>query len=449
MLRGRRALCAALALACGVVPPIVPARAAAPQLLDYHAYSSWRRIQDVRISRDGTRLAYAQVAAEADGELLVRGLSAPFDKLRVTGEEFRAPRGRGPEFSADGRFVVYRIAAPLAEVKAADKAGKPADERPKDGLGIAAVADLANARATTVERVRSYLLARDGATLAYLLEPSPSPAPSSTPAAAPATPGPSAAPRRPELVPPTAPSPSPHADAPATTAPKGPGKDAPTTLGVRRLGEAETARIPNVSAFAVSADGSRIAYVVQTKTDESIRVRDIAAGAERVIAHGNAHLVAPVLSADGTSLAYLSDPDAYGDAANKEKGARAPFRLWVADTASGTTTEALGPATPGVSAHTFASDARAPEFADDGNGSRCGRRTSPCRDPHPRRRASTSISGTGTTGSCRRSCAVKRSRRASAFTWRSTTWRRNASRSSERRRSARSHSPATRATRSA
>jgi dipeptidyl aminopeptidase/acylaminoacyl peptidase len=354
MLRVRSAVCVAAAFACGVVPSVAVVDAAAPQLLDYHAYSSWRRIQDVRVSRDGGRLAFAEVPAEADGDLVVRDPQST--------AVFRAGRGRGPEFSADGRFVVYRIAAPVAEVKAAEKAGKSADERPKDGLGIAAVGDLANARATNVERVRSFVLARDGATLAYLLEPLPSPAPSGSPSpAASATPRPA-----PTSAPATVPSPSPHPAASSSPAPKGPGKDAPASLAIRRVGDAEAARIANVSAYAVSADGSRVAYVVQTKVDESIHVRDVPTGGDRTIAHGTAHLVAPVLSADGASLAYLSDPDAYGDAANKEKGVRAPLRLMIADATTGTATEALGTATTGIPARTFASDARTPEFSDDG-----------------------------------------------------------------------------------
>ncbi len=77
--------------------------------------------------------------------------------------------------------------------------------------------------------------------------------------------------------------------------------------------EREPARIANVSAYAVSADGARVAYVVQTKSDESIHLRDVAVGNDRVLAHGTAHLVSPVLSADGASLAYLRDPDAYDE----------------------------------------------------------------------------------------------------------------------------------------
>ncbi len=370
--RAHLALLTVVAFACGNGALLAPAAAAPKKLLDYHAYSAWRQIRDVRLSRDGRRLAYAQVPAEADGELLVRELGGT--------AVFRAPRGRAPQFSPDGRFVVYRISAPVADVKAAEKATKPPDQRPKEGLGIADLADVANAKTTTVDRVRSFALARDGTTLAYLLEPSPSASP-----AAPASP---AASRLPSSSPaPTVsvqPSPSPHpivaasASAPprpapsaspaaaASSAPKGPGKDAPTSLGIRRLGDADATRVANVSAYAVSADGSHVAYVVQTKADESVHVRDVASGTDQVVAHGGAHLVSPALSPDGATLAYLSDPDAYDESVKKEAGARSPFRLMVADTRGGAAVEALGPATPGLAPHTYATDARTPEFSADG-----------------------------------------------------------------------------------
>lgn len=371
MLRARVVLGVVAAFACGVAPSVAPANASGKKLLDYHAYSAWRVIRDVRLSRDGNRLAFAEVAAEADGDLVVRDPAGT--------ATFRAPRGRAPQFSADGRFVVYRVSAPVADVKAAEKAAKPAEQRPKDGLGIADVADLANVRPVVVERVRSFALARDGATLAYLLEPSPAPsaAPSKVPAPAPsAAPSPAPADATVRAPVPAAPSQSPHPAASAAPAappapaasgaPKAPGKDAPTSLAIRRLADGQTVQIANVAAFAVSADGARVAYVVLTKTDESIRVRDVASGKDTTVAHGSAHLAAPVLSADGASLAYLSDPDAYDDAVKKESGARSPFRLMVADTATGAVTEALGATTPGLAPHTFATDARPPEFSPDG-----------------------------------------------------------------------------------
>ncbi|HWT05172.1 MAG TPA: hypothetical protein VN224_05400, partial [Xanthomonadales bacterium] len=365
------ALLTAAAFVCGNVVFTAPAGAAPKKLLDYHAYSAWRQIRDVRLTRDGRRLAYAQVAAEADGELLVRDLGAA--------AVFRAPRGRAPQFSPDGRYVVYRISAAVADVKAAEKAAKPPDQRPKDGLGITDLADVANASTINVDRVRSFVLARDGTTLAYLLEPSPSPAPSASPgpsAANAASPQPSSSPAPAASMRPS-PSPHPAASAPpplaaaspapaASSAPKGPGKDATATLAIRRLGDADAAQVASVSAYAVSADGSRVAYVVQTKTDESVHVREVATGKDTIIAHGVAHLVSPALSPDGASLAWLSDPDAYDEAVKKEPGMRSAFRLMVADTRGGAVTEALGPATPGLAPRTFATDARAPEFSADG-----------------------------------------------------------------------------------
>ena len=362
----RRLVAATVALAFAFGPSTAPANAPAKKLLDYHAYSAWRQIRDVRLTRDGRLLAYAQVPAEADGDLVVRDLRSA--------ATFRAARGHAAVFTADGRFVVYRVAAPVAEVKAAERAALPADQQPKDGLGFAMIADVGAAHATTVDRVRSFALARDGTTLAYLLEPSPSPSPhgSVAPSAPPATASPSAARTPAPGAAPPALSPSPHPAASASVSPspspppKAPGKDAPTSLAIQRLGDPEPVRIANVSSYTVSADGSHVAYVVQTKSDESIHLRDVVAGNDRVLAQGTAHLASPVLSNDGASLAYLRDPDAYDEAIKKEPGARSPFRLMVADSRSGVVIEALSGTPTQVGPRTFASDARAPEFSADG-----------------------------------------------------------------------------------
>ncbi|MEO7040348.1 MAG: prolyl oligopeptidase family serine peptidase [Candidatus Elarobacter sp.] len=339
-----RAICTAVVFVAGVAPSLGAATAPTPpkKLLDYHAYSAWRQIRDTRLSRDGRWLAYAQVPAEADGELVVRDLDA--------GKTYREARGRTPAFSADGRFVVYRITARVAEVKAADKTETPAEKRPQDGLGVL---ELGSGSATTVERVKSFALARDGMTLVYLIEPSP--APSGSPAASPSsTPLPSPAA---SSSPGTSPSPAPNA----------PDKAATTSLAIRRLGGDEPVPVANVASYAVSADGSRVAYIVQTTSEESLHVRDVAAATDRIVERGAAHLAAPALSSDGATLAYLRDPTAYAkDAPKKEAGARAPFHLIVADTRTGITVEAFGPAAAGISARTFATDAVAPEFSGDG-----------------------------------------------------------------------------------
>ena len=286
---------------------------------------------------------------------------------------FRAPRGRAPQFSPDGRFVVYRISAPVADVKAAEKAAKPPDQRPKDGLGITDLADVANAR-TDDGRARAVVRARarrhDARVSARTVTVTvaigvarrvPCTGASTSPVAAPRP----VAGGRP---------PSPHRPAAPTASARARRKGRARTRRPRSrsAGSATPTRrsVANVSAYAVSADGSHVAYVVQTKTDESIHVRDVASGKDQIVAHGVAHLASPALSPDGASLAYLSDPDAYDEAVKKEAGARSAFRLMVADTHGGAPVEALGAATPGLAPRTFASDARTPEFSADGSAAR-------------------------------------------------------------------------------
>jgi hypothetical protein len=175
-MRGLAFLCAlgVLTSTGGLHRVAVAAPSAPKKLLDYHAYASWRTVREVKLSRDGTWLAYAAVPNQADGELIARQLTST--------TEYREPRGRAPVFSADARFVVYRIAAPIAEVKAAAKNPDLADDKkPKDGLGIL---DLRTGSATTVERVRSFLVARDGATLVYRREPLAAASPSASPSVA-------------------------------------------------------------------------------------------------------------------------------------------------------------------------------------------------------------------------------------------------------------------------
>ena len=59
----------------------------------YDAYDSWKSIQGVKISRDGTWLVYALAAQDGDGELVVRNLK--------TGTEKRQARGRDAVITAD------------------------------------------------------------------------------------------------------------------------------------------------------------------------------------------------------------------------------------------------------------------------------------------------------------------------------------------------------------
>ncbi|HMA54193.1 MAG TPA: hypothetical protein VKT17_07000, partial [Acidobacteriota bacterium] len=121
------------------------AAAAAKKPVAYDAYNGWRSIQGTQLSRDGHWLVYALVPQDGDGELVALDLQ--------TNKEYRAPRGRQPLITVDGKFVVFSIAPLKAEVDKAKKDKKKPEEQPKSALGLM---DLATGQVTTVERVKSF-----------------------------------------------------------------------------------------------------------------------------------------------------------------------------------------------------------------------------------------------------------------------------------------------------
>ncbi len=136
---------------------------AAPRPLTYDVYANWRSIQGTQLSRDGQWVAYALVAQEADGELVVRHLT--------NGREWRSPRGTAPVFSADGRYVAFAVQPTRAALDQAKKDKKKGDDAPKAG---AAVMDLSTGNVEVVERVKRFAWPKDGTgVLAMLLEPVP------------------------------------------------------------------------------------------------------------------------------------------------------------------------------------------------------------------------------------------------------------------------------------
>ncbi|WP_431100343.1 prolyl oligopeptidase family serine peptidase [Roseateles noduli] len=144
------------AAAASVAQPI-----AAKLPITHDVYATWRSIQHTQLSRDGQWIAYALVAQEADGELVVRHVA--------DGREYRAPRGTSPQFSADGRFVAFAVQPTRAELDKAKKdKKKKGDDAPKAG---AAWMDLSTGKVETVDRVKRFAWGKDGGQhLALLLE---------------------------------------------------------------------------------------------------------------------------------------------------------------------------------------------------------------------------------------------------------------------------------------
>ncbi len=143
--------------------------------ITYDVMDSWRSIGGTRLSNDGQWLAYALTAQGDDGELVVRNLR--------TGQEFRSPRGTSPDFTADGRFVVFTIAqtkaeeekereqsrgqnpAAGAEGRQGGRGNNQAARTPRTGMGIMT---LPVGTVTTVEKVGSFRVPDESSTwLAY------------------------------------------------------------------------------------------------------------------------------------------------------------------------------------------------------------------------------------------------------------------------------------------
>jgi dipeptidyl aminopeptidase/acylaminoacyl peptidase len=253
----------AFSAACGDVSAAVLPAPKVP--LDYKAYDGWNSIVGTVVSDDGRYVAYALVPEDGDPVLVVHDFT--------TGRDLREARGDMPAFTADGRFVVYVVRAPNADIHRAKREHKKPDDQPKNGLGIL---DLTTGTATTVDRVKDFKLAKDTGhdTLAYALE---SPAPATATSAAPAP----AASVLPSLAPSPSPTPAPMPTpsmAPSPGASASPPddlhkKDTGTTLVVRDLAAGRETRVSAVTAYALAHDGAFVAYAIESKDGSGDEVR--------------------------------------------------------------------------------------------------------------------------------------------------------------------------------
>ena len=186
-------------------------------------FDSWRYIASQQISNDGAWIAYSVFPQVGNGEVVLRNIQ--------TGKEKRIPAGalpirevndpnaepselgpqpvRGPvlQFTADGNFLLFQPFPLKAEIDAAKKAKKPADESPKNGIVIVTTAtgaiftsgqvksfqlaetnpkiavyqkdtkekslvvrDLPTGQERTFEETAEYALTKDGQTLVYTVD---------------------------------------------------------------------------------------------------------------------------------------------------------------------------------------------------------------------------------------------------------------------------------------
>ena len=255
--------------------------------ITHDVYDSWKSIQGTKVSRDGAWVAYALVSQDGDGELVVRNLN--------TNAEYRAPRGRDPIITPDGKFVVFAKAPVKADVDKARKAKAKPEDMPKAGVGII---DLASGRVTTIaEHVKSFRLPDDPVRFVALL-----------------TPAPEGQERREGQV--------------------GKKPEVGTDLIIRDLTSGAQQTIPEVAEYTVSRDGSAIAYSVSSKTPASdgAFVRRLADGSTRTLLTGQGTYKGFAFDGKAAQLAFVSNRDDYA--------AKAPrFKLYHATMAATSATE--------------------------------------------------------------------------------------------------------------
>ena len=352
--------------------------------LTYDVYDSWKSIQGTALSRDGRWLAYALTAQGIDGELVVRNLES--------GQEHRHPRGTSPEFSADGKFVVFSIVPTKAdeerqreqERRAGARGqgrgeGQPEGQRnqPRNSAGIMT---LATGQVATVERIGAISLPEESSAWVALHRgtarsgaagrggrggrgggpPAPPPATpaantpgATTPAAAPAQTqtgrgGQSAQPAEGE-----------NREAGAT--PRGKRKEPGNDLILRKLGTGEEVIVPLVSDFAWNRDGSWIAYGVssQKAEEDGAFARRMNDNAITTLHKGKGNYKGFAFDKDGRQLAFVSDQAEY----DKEVS---PYRLYHWKPGDAAASELVSSATRGVPQGMVVSDQADPRFSDDG-----------------------------------------------------------------------------------
>src|SRR5579871_673721 len=164
-------LCAAL-LVFGSVEMRGRAQSTTKRPIGYDVMDYWRSIQAPRLSRDGTWLAYTLTSQGDDSELYIRNTK--------TGQEIKEPRGTNPQFTPDGKLILFTISAPRAEQDAANaEAPEAADpDEPAapaaagrggrggrgGGGGSLGILTLADGQLKTIDRVSTFRMPEESST---------------------------------------------------------------------------------------------------------------------------------------------------------------------------------------------------------------------------------------------------------------------------------------------
>ena len=293
--------CAGFACIPVAARAVASERKPAKKPISYDAYDGWKSLRDASLSRNGEWLVYALTPQEGDGQVVARNLK--------TGKEWRHGRGQNPVISADGRYVAFAVAPAKADVDKAKKEKKKPEEMPKAGLGVM---DLSTGKVETLERVKSFRLAKEGGRfLAALLEKPEDKKPEDKKAEAKADDEDQRA--RPAAGP----------SDPKDAKKKEPGTD----LVIWGLGTATRHTVPEVAEYLWNRDGSWLAYAVSVK--EAPKAKE---GAKEAPKEAKAAFSDPATegvylwrAAQGQATALLTGAGAYKGLASDEGGSRLAF----------------------------------------------------------------------------------------------------------------------------
>jgi dienelactone hydrolase len=274
-------------------------------------WDRWRSIAGTTVSSDGAWVAYSIVPQVGDGELVVRATQGS--------REWRVPRGfigrpqliagfQGgdstaapvpPAFTRDGRWVITQTSLPRAEYEAARR--RAPRSTPRNGLAIVSVAD---GQVTTVARVRSFKVPREGpAVVAYLLESDDSTAArggaardSSRAGQAAATPGGTVRPM-------------------SDSASRGRRREYGATLVLRDLATGRETHIPDVTSFVFDDSAKALGYTVTSRTPgrDGAYVRRVTQPDEELtLRSGTGDYKALAFDRAGTQAAFTSNTAEWG-----------------------------------------------------------------------------------------------------------------------------------------
>ena len=296
-------------------PATVMAQTAARPITQ-DVYDLWRGILSPTLSPDGQWAAYTNSPTIGDGTLVVRatGGSTEFTLPRgFTGRPNDRPSASGgfspaaPSFSGDGRHVAVLVYPTRSEVEAARRDRRRAAEANRTALAIMA---LPSGQVSTVPRVRSFRMARDGgAVLVYQLEADSArngngrdsaAAGGARGAARPAGAGGDSARR-------------------AT-----PRRESGSPLVIRTLATAAELRLDDVTSFALADNERWLAYVIgdADSTKSGLYLRDLSSGVVHTLRMGRARYRDLTFDREATQLAFLEAP--YDTVAP----ARAEYAIW-------------------------------------------------------------------------------------------------------------------------